>query len=499
MAINYVYPGTGTGQDSHPYPSRPEHALSEPFTLSDYTNAALGPGAYSDNMWYQLETLRDPMLQMQLLQKWRATSVWRQYSPVQVQMRTSTGAVSESMTWRGIFDMEPTPDPVGLRQIWFPNNYTDTWEKQITFLPYADKVALHEFDDLVQAFLFNGRIGLKNIAATLLGQSSTVFQDILIRNAYLEHPYPRYTNGATSFAGINATPAYWFDPAVASDIWMDLAYQGVPLAQSPTGNGGNGMMICLTTPSVINNIQQQVGNEWYTLYLQSDPARLLSYEVGIYKNVRYVAHSRNVLWNCGDIITRATLDNAYGPGDGAGGAGLIDGVYTVGQNPSTGVVQWIENTVDTLNSPVDNFVVGDIVTIHQTTTPDFGVTGALDGVDYREGTARRRRIVAIGDGTTGPLGALTFDRPLFHEFPAGSYITRAEDIHPSVFLAGPGGCVTGVGQPIEVYPMDPIDDARAIWRFIWKGLFRTQLFMPEVFELVFSGGTRPARGIAQGL
>jgi hypothetical protein len=495
MAITYVYPGTGTGTDSHPYPTRVEHQLSEPFTLSDHTNAALGPGAYSDNMWYQLESLKDPVIQMQLLQRWRAGSIWRQYSPTQVAMRTPTGAISETMTWKGIFDMEPTPEPVGLRQIWYPNNYTDTWSKQINLLPYADKVALHEYDDRVQAYLFNGRAGLKNIAATLLGQSATVFQDILIRNAYLDHPYPRFTGAATDFSGIDDTATYWFDPTIAGDIWMDLAYQGHPMAQNPNGNGAGGTMICLTTPSVINNIQQQVGNEWYTLYMQANPGALLQYEVGMYKNVRYAAHPLNVLWNCGDIITRAALDNAYGPGDGAGGAGLVDGVYTVGQSTTTGVVQWIENTVD-VAFPVGAFVVGDIVTIHQTVTADFGVT---DGVDYREGTARRRRIVAIGDGVTGPAGALTFDRPLYHEFPAGSFITRAQDIHPSVFMAGPGGCVTGVGQPIEAYPMDPIDDARAIWRFIWKGLFKTQLFMPEVYEVFFSGGTRPTRGIAQGL
>ncbi|RUM42124.1 MAG: hypothetical protein DSY80_07825 [Desulfocapsa sp.] len=217
----------------------------------------------------------------------------------------------------------------------------------------------------------------------------------------------------------------------------------------------------------------------------------MNYEVGMYKNVRFIADARNVLWNCGDIQARATLDNAYGPGDGGAPHSMkVDGVYTVGQAASTGVLNWIENTVST-----GTFAVGDLVTIHQNVTSDFGVT---DGVDYREGTARRRRIVAIGDGTTGPAGALTFDHPLFHNFPAGSYITKAYDIHPSVFLAGPGGVVTGVGQPIEAFPMPPVDDMRAIWRFVWKGLFKTQLFMPEVFEVVYSGGTRPSR-IAQGL
>jgi len=74
MPVNYTYPGTGTGA-SHPYATRLDHSLSEPFTLANPLDAAQGPGAYSDNMWYQLETLKDPIIQMTLLERWRAQSV----------------------------------------------------------------------------------------------------------------------------------------------------------------------------------------------------------------------------------------------------------------------------------------------------------------------------------------------------------------------------------------------------------------------------------------
>ncbi|RUM40347.1 MAG: hypothetical protein DSY80_10395, partial [Desulfocapsa sp.] len=278
MTVTYTYPGTGTGA-SHPYATRQDQSLSVPFTLADPLDAAKGPGAYSDNMWYQLESLTNPAVQMELLQKWRTYSVWRSFNKTKVVMRNANGSLAERMTWQGIFDIEPTPEPVGLRQIWLPNNYTDTWSKEIVFEAYADKVALHEYDNLVQAYLFDGQAGMINIARTLLGQSATVFQDILIRNAHLEAPYPRYMGGATDFSGITDQSAYWFDPTIASDIWMDLYYQGVPLAVNPTGNGTNGVMICVSTPSVIKNIQEQVGNEWYTLYLQSNPGGLLNYEV----------------------------------------------------------------------------------------------------------------------------------------------------------------------------------------------------------------------------
>jgi hypothetical protein len=143
MAVTYVYPGTGTAQASHPYANPLEHGSQEPFTLVNPLNAAEGPGLYSDNMWYRLETLKDVALQFALLEKFRLESIYRALVPTQVALRTDTGAISESMTFKGLFPMEPNYGEVGRRQIWFASNYTDTWSKQITFSDYADKVALH--------------------------------------------------------------------------------------------------------------------------------------------------------------------------------------------------------------------------------------------------------------------------------------------------------------------------------------------------------------------
>jgi hypothetical protein len=119
-------------------------------------------------------------------------------------------------------------------------------------------------------------------------------------------------------------------------------------------------------------------------------------------------------------------------------------------------------------------------------TDDFGVS-APDGVDYREATARHRRITAIN----GNL--ITLSMPLFSEFAAGDFVTKAPHIHSTIYIAGPS-VVNGVGDPIMAYPMPPIDDARAIWRFIWQGKFKYQLFMPEFHHIVFHGGTPPRFG-----
>jgi hypothetical protein len=485
MAVTYTYPGTGTGGDVHAFPTRTEHSLSEPFTLADHLNAAAGPGAYSDNMWSQLESLHDVGLQMALLEKFRLTSVYRPFVPVQVAMRTDTGAIAESMSWKGIFAMEPNIDPVGRRQIWFQSNYTDTFSKQIVFNDYADKVALHRYDDLVQAYRFRGSIGLIPIARTLLGESVTVALDVLARNAILESPFFHVIAGGSTthgpqgvtdpypdFSGVLATDV--FDLSLGRDVWEALAYQDIPMAANP--NGVSGALFCVTTPTMIKTVKADADSEWRETHLYANPGLLLRHEVGMWENVRFLTTRRNVLWNCGDITTQGVTQNDYGPGDGADDQ-LVDGVYSVGQ--TSGVVNGIE--LDSAASMEAN----DVITIHQTRTDDFGVT---NGVDYREGTARVRRITRISGNT------IYLDKPLFHEFPAGSFVTKGVHIHASCYIGGPS-VVNGVGEPIMMYPKEPIDDANAIWRFIWQGRFKYQQFFPEMTHVVFHGGGQPTFGI----
>ncbi len=465
--------------------------FNAPFSLTQGSglNATLGPGAYSDNMWSQLESLRDPLTQLQLARKWKADSLWRNFNSFKIAMRNPNGSVPESVTIKGVFDMEPTVAPIGTYQIWLPNNYTDTWSQTIYFKHYGDKVGLHKYDDMVQAYMFNNQAGLVNLARTLLGESATLFMDKLIRDAYLKNPFASYQHGTASFAGLDGTnSAHHFDPDVAMAVWMEMAYKNVPLATDPSGNGTRGTMICVTTPSVIHDIQAAAGSEWHSVYQYANPSALLQYEAGMYKNVRFVANNRNVLWNCGDISYRATFDNAASPGDGASDA-LVDGVYKVGQDSSI-VTKGIAVTFATGNS--SDVKINDVVTIHQTTTADFGVT---DGVDYREGTARIRRIVKI-DVVDASHATLYFDRPLFDDFPAGTYVTFGQDIHPSIFIAGPDAVVTGVGEPITPHALPPIDDVQGIWRFSWDGYFDTVLFRPEVAFIHYSAGTAPKYGIA---
>jgi hypothetical protein len=434
-------------------------------------------------MWYQIESLRDIPVQLALLEKFRLDSVYRALVPTQIAMRNPNGSIGESMTFKGVFAMEPNYGEVGRRQIWFSSNYTDTFEKTIVFADYADKVALHEYDDQVQAYLFRGTPGLVNLARTMLGESMTIALDILARNAFLEGPRFHtiaggnvshgHASGKPQFTGILNTDV--FNVNLGRDVWMDLSYEDIPFAANP--NGVQGTLFSITTPSAINAVIAAANTQWREANLYGNPQLLMRYEVGMWANTRFINSRRNVLWNCGDVIHRGVLQMDYGPGDG-GSPDLVDKVYKVGQQNN--VEHWIE--VD----DASGFAVNDLVTIHQTTTDEFGVS-TPDGVDYREATARVRRIVGK-DGNK-----ITFDKPLFSEFNAGDFVTKGVHIHVTLYIGGPS-VVNGVADPIMAYPMPPIDDARAIYRFIWKGRFKYQLFMPEFHHIIFHGGTPPTWG-----
>lgn len=472
-------------------------SLTNPFGLTNALDASTGPGAYSDNMWYKWESLKDPAIQMALQERYKTNSLYRALVATTVVMRNPNGSIPESMTVKGVFDMEPNGvEPIGMRQIWLKSNYTDAFSQSIRFNHFGDKVVAHKYDSAVQAYLYRGTPGLIPMARTMLGQSVTVNLDIQSRNAYLSGPRMHYSDptNVTSFANISQSAGRGkYNLAENRDIWMDLTYEDVPMASSPLGNSV-GTLICVTTPSVIREIIEQVraiGGDWIDVVKYANPEMALRYEVGSFDNVRFIAARRNVLWNCGTITVQMATAEAYNAADGAT-AQLVDGVYQVGQPAAAGVRNYIELSALTTGTIAD-FHVNDMVTIHTrrfATAPTDG-KGVLNGVDYREGTAKLRRVVEV-DTTNSRIA---FDKPLFYEFPAGSFVTKAEHIHPSTYVAGPEGVINAVAEPINFVEPDAIDDLKAIWRFAWDGYYQQQVYRPEVFRTMFSAGRTPRWGV----
>ena len=70
-------------------------SLTNPFGLADATNASAGPGAYSDNMWYMWETLKDPAIQLALQERFKTNSLYRAFVATTVAMRNANGSIPE--------------------------------------------------------------------------------------------------------------------------------------------------------------------------------------------------------------------------------------------------------------------------------------------------------------------------------------------------------------------------------------------------------------------
>lgn len=120
-------------------------SLTNPFGLTNALDASTGPGAYSDNMWYKWESLKSPAIQMALQERYRTNSLYRALVATTVVMRNPNGSIPESMTVKGIFDMEPNGiEPIGMRQIWLKSNYTDSYSQSIYFQHFGDKVTAHK-------------------------------------------------------------------------------------------------------------------------------------------------------------------------------------------------------------------------------------------------------------------------------------------------------------------------------------------------------------------
>lgn len=401
-----------------------------------------------------------------------------------------------SMIVNQLFDPHPNWNELSTRQIWLPAMHIDSRQIEITFQHHGGKVALHDYDELVTYWKLNGRAGLRAILNRALGQHIIDVHDYLARNALINGAltttgYVYYPGTAEDFGDLLSTDI--MVPEIAKEIQLGMKYREVAGALNPDGSAG--AVVCYTTPGVIYDLQDD--EDWIEISKYAQPGRLLRYEVGSYKNVRFVESPRCVLWNCGTITAQAPINAAVHAGDGSPnpGATKVDGTYMVGQT-SSGIVH---------NIPLGSFGTGaitdlsvnDIITLHLTRTSSFGVA---NGVNPFDGTVTNRRIVAIDSEN----GTISLDKPVMIDFAtdlgAGvyGYVTKGMHVHSSIFVGAPQTIVTGVAQPIRLHTPPPIDDLEAIYRYSWNDRMGHQPFAPEAFEVVFSAGSVRYKGKMSG-
>lgn len=323
---------------------------------------------------------------------------------------------------------------------------------------------------------------LRSIVNDKLGRHMSDVMDLLSRNALLAAPYKRYMGDDTTnkFGGITAQDKFNID--MLSEVHLGMSYRDVPYASNP--NGTFGSIICITSPGVLHDLRHnQTIEKWTYPIAYADATRLLNEEFGSFMNVRFVRSPKATLFNCGTIVSQATVTSPIAAGDGSPNT-KVDGVYQVGQPGATHYIQLDSGTT------MSDFSEEDIVTIHIQRTSANGVT---NGVDYTDGFLQNRRIAPGGVDTSNKR--LSFEEPIMTDFSTDlgggvyAYVTKGQHIHTSIFIGGDDGVVMGVGQPPRLHTPPPVDDFDSIFRFTWEAFLGWSIYNPKVLEVVYSAGS----------
>ena len=384
--------------------------------------------------------------------------------------------------------------------MWFNASHLDSREIVVTFEHYAGKVAFSKFDEIVTYWKANRRAGLRRIIQRALGKHMVDTLDIVARNAYIagaiRSGYNTFAGSASSFATVGVTDL--FDPGMVEDVWLRLFTAGVVDAAGESG--APNILYCITTPGVVFDIRAKLraaGRD--AAWIPIPPEQFVSsYEVGQYGNVRFIMSNRALLANSGTVIWQAAVVNPINAGDGAPdpNSATVDGTYRVGQ---PGAVHYIQlAATDLTGSLATDVQVNDLVTVHVSRLSAADTAyGVQDGVDFRDGKNHHRRVVSI-DTTNRRI---VLDRPIMidmkNDLGGGVYawVTKARHIHSSTFVHPSNlGIIGAVSQPPMTHEPPVIDDAMAMYRFTWDGLFGANLAAPENFETVLSAGSFRLKG-----
>lgn len=448
---------------------------------------------YSDNPWEVIDKNQRTVYDPDLIDFFRERAL---FTPTIQFVKNLGDARATKMVMNQLFDPHPDTTALAVRQIWMPASHIDSRQIEVVFSRYGGKVAYTNYDDMVTYWRQNGSAGIRRIMRGALGQHMIDVMDLLARNAYiggaLDTGYVKYIGGGSDFSSIGTDDTFPLN--VGLDIWLGMSLRQVAAARGVSGAANN--IICYTSPSVIYDIQKgTASDEWIEINRYEGRVQALQYEVGTYKNIRFVQSPKLVLWNCGPLIAQGLVDTAITAGDGAPdpSSSKVDATYMVGQTTAgitnyISVGSWSTGTLASIN-------VNDIVTIHTTRTSAYGVT---NGVDFEEGTAHVRRVVA----KSATPDHLVLDKPIMVDMNTDlgggtyAYVTKGRNLHASIFVGGPQGIVSGVARAPRFHAPPPVDDFLMVQRFSWDAYFGYQPYAPEVFEVVLSAGTTRIKGDA---
>lgn len=339
--------------------------------------------------------------------------------------------------------------------------YLDSRSLTIGLEIHGDVIKLHAYNELVN-FWNNG--DLRGLVDGKLGQNLIDHLDILARNAFLQHP-SKYFMGKANRKALAQTDV--FDPDVAELVRTHLEENEVP-GVAAVADGEGKTIVCVTTPRVIHDIRVAAGSDWLDVNNYAGTGRKFTSEAGSWAGVRFVRTNRLRMKNHGAVEHQTTLNGAVVPGQGA--AQTVDTVYTVGQSTSTRYI-----VVD----DVTGMEVGRYITIS-----DQNSSAAGEPISELDGTQETRRIVSVDVGNK----RISVDKPFLKDHADADFVTIGVDVHSSIFMGG-SGVVYAVGERPTPILLPVIDDLGVIRRTAWRGFLKMQLFRPEMYEVVESGGS----------
>jgi len=356
------------------------------------------------------------------------------------------------------YDTEPNWNALAETDLWLRGAALDSRTVSISLEIQGDILKFSDYNQIVD---YVNRGDMRGLVSEKIGQNQVDYLDILARNAFLTHPNKYFAASRANRAAL--TSADLFDPDYCETMRIHLEENEIPGVAGPEDGGGQ-TIVCVTSPRVIKDIRVAAASQWLEVQEYAGASRKFTNEVGMWAGIRFVKTNRLAMRNTGAVIQQTALNGATVVGQGA--YATVDVVYKPGQTGST------RNIVVTSSA---GFAVGDYVTISAQT---LGTT-----VLETDGTQETRRIVNIADGTH-----MAFDKPLLKPHLTTDYVTKALNVHASIFMGGPG-VVYGVGEAPTVITPPKYDDLMLVNRYGWRGFLKFQLFRPEYYQVVESAGS----------
>ena len=411
------------------------------------------------------------------------------YSPLiqWVNRSQETGALNSQ--WTELLEGDVNNDAIAIDAQYIPEPAgVDSRSRWLTTLRYGDKVQLSETSNIYQMWQMSGGRDWRGLLKGVLGNNVRRKLETLSRNAYLTGPksFWTYPGTASDFSGLDSSTKFSLDIVNAWNL--RLGNIGEPIIPGESAS----VKLVIVPPGVIYDFFTSLAGASANEAAMWRDAKIygggLQYEIGSYKNTRFVEVPNDnygvnpaILYNCGNVQVQGEVSAAIARGDGSPdpASAKVDDVWYVGQKAVTHYI--------TLKAGVDmsEFALNDQVTIHTVRTSDYGI---VNGVDPLSGMTIVRRIVLIDVGNR----RLSFDRPIMYPYSVAltagvyAYVTKGTHIAFNLVLGSAGGIKGNVNRPLKFYDPKPVDDFNSVWRYVWDIVAGWNVWEPSLFECHFT-------------